>query len=299
MQPAGVLDSWRRTAQGGFLMIYTIDHLTRYVYTRPVFQEPHTLRLRPLSNGHQQLLDYKIEIFPVPAGQTETVDVEGNSEIRCWFNGLTPELSVRTRSRVSTKRSDPFDYLFLGQNTLPYSYAMDTAPSIEAYRGGDIDRTVREFALDVAHKAGNQTLAFLPALTTTVQQQCRQIYRAEGPPQPSALTLSSGEGSCRDTAVVFIEACRAVGLAARFVSGYYAGVPNDNGDLHAWAEVYIEGGGWRGFDPTAGLAVSDEHIVLAAAARSQDASPASGTFRGRAAVELITSIQIGPGQPDE
>jgi transglutaminase-like putative cysteine protease len=80
--------------------------------------------------------------------------------------------------------------------------------------------------------------------------------------------------------VLFVEACRAIGLAARFVSGYQEG-DTDSTDrhLHAWAEVYVPGGGWRGYDPTQGLAVADRHITLVASPLSRYAAPISGSFQ--------------------
>jgi transglutaminase-like putative cysteine protease len=102
-------------------------------------------------------------------------------------------------------------------------------------------------------------------------------------------------GSCRDLTVVFMEACRAVGLAARFVSGYEEGDSNIlERDLHAWAEVYVPGGGWRGFDPTHGLAVSDRHITLVASPYPAQTLPISGTTEegSRVGATLETEVRI-------
>jgi transglutaminase-like putative cysteine protease len=90
-----------------------------------------------------------------------------------------------------------------------------------------------------------------------------------------------------------MDACRSVGLAARFVSGYQQGAPDLEHDLHAWAEVYLPWAGWRGYDPTQGLAVADQHIALAASARPEQAAPIVGSFRGAAATATLTaSISI-------
>ena len=84
-------------------------------------------------------------------------------------------------------------------------------------------------------------------------------------------------GSCRDYAVLFMEVCRAMGIPARFVSGYQEGdTEQESRDLHAWAEVYLPGAGWRGYDPTLGLVVSDRHIPLAASAIPSYASAIEG-----------------------
>jgi transglutaminase-like putative cysteine protease len=78
-----------------------------------------------------------------------------------------------------------------------------------------------------------------------------------------------------------MDACRALGLGARFVSGYQEGDPDQpRRYLHAWAEVYLPGAGWRGYDPSHGLAVADRHVAVAAGMRSDLAAPISGIFRG-------------------
>jgi transglutaminase-like putative cysteine protease len=94
--------------------------------------------------------------------------------------------------------------------------------------------------------------------------------------------------------VLFSEVCRAVGLASRFVSGYYA-LPDDDGQrhLHAWSEVYVPGAGWRGFDPGLGLAVSDHHVAVAAGSLPWAAAPIVGSFRGNDAISsLDTELEI-------
>ena len=89
--------------------------------------------------------------------------------------------------------------------------------------------------------------------------------------------------------------CRSIGLAARFVSGYLYGNVLQENDLHAWAEVYLPGAGWRGFDPTEGQAVGNNHVYLAASGEPQSIAPLSGTFRGRARSLLTTEVVVGIG----
>ena len=84
-----------------------------------------------------------------------------------------------------------------------------------------------------------------------------------------------------------------MGIAARFVSGYEIGAAEaDGGDLHAWAEVYLQGGGWRGFDPSRGLAVADSHVAVAAASDPLLAAPVTGTYRGKAAANIDFKIAM-------
>jgi transglutaminase-like putative cysteine protease len=104
-----------------------------------------------------------------------------------------------------------------------------------------------------------------------------------------------GEGSCRDLTVLYLAIARSQGFAGRFVSGYHVSPGTDGAhDLHAWPEIYVPGGGWRGFDPTTGLAVADLHVGVAVGALPQQAAPVSGTYVGDATSELETYVEISP-----
>src|SRR5262249_17936328 len=105
------------------------------------------------------------------------------------------------------------------------------------------------------------------------------------------------QGACRDLAVLFIDACRCLGIAARFVSGYQEGYGSTaKQDLHAWAEVYLPGAGWRGYDPTHGLAVADRHGAVAAAPDPLNAAPVTATYRGdNVTSEMNTQVSVEAG----
>jgi transglutaminase-like putative cysteine protease len=108
------------------------------------------------------------------------------------------------------------------------------------------------------------------------------------------VTWQQKEGTCRDFAILFMEVCRLIGIAVRFVSGYQQGDSNSSDrHLHAWVEVYLPGAGWRGYDPTHGLAVADGHVALAASSLPRYAAPISGVFRpGSAQSTIEYSLQI-------
>ena len=104
--------------------------------------------------------------------------------------------------------------------------------------------------------------------------------REEPGVQSPATTLTSHAGSCRDFATLFIEACRSLGLAARFVSGYLYSpmLLQDQGTTHAWSEVYLPGAGWKGFDSTSGQVVGNQHIPVAVSRHPESVPPVSGSF---------------------
>jgi transglutaminase-like putative cysteine protease len=140
----------------------------------------------------------------------------------------------------------------------------------------------------IASQAQGETLRFLSLLTEQIYRDWDIDIREEGDPYPPEETFQTRRGACRDVAVMFVECCRLQGIAARFVSGYQEG-DQDAAErfMHAWAEVYVPGGGWRGYDPTHGLAVADRHIAVAAAADARFAAPIEGAVRGTGATSRI------------
>ena len=273
-------------------MLFEVSHATRYLYDGPVFLEPHLIRLKPFTATGQRLEQFSVEIQPAPAGTSEILDIEGNNATVCWFEGTSYELLIRTSASVAVSRSNPFEYLSFGETSLPYRYPQEVADAVRPYQASSADPEVQGLAQLIASRVGNEANAFLPALVAEIRSRCRLVIRPEGQPYPAGQTLALGEGSCRDLAVVFMDVCRNHGFAARFVSGYHAVLDADSQDLHAWGEVYLNGGGWRGFDPSTGLAVGNHHIGIATAAQPINASPVTGNFRGAARARLDTRVTI-------
>lgn len=264
-------------------MLFEVTHVTTYSYSQPVFLEPHTLRFHPRSDGQQQVNQFKLSVDPKPDAMTECLDCEGNVVTEVWFGNLTKAFEVTVDFSIETLRRDPFDYLLSPTaEKLPIQYPGEAIPSLVPYlERMSTDDSVAKFARFVTQEARGDTLPFLFALTQQIHEVCRTLTREEGDPFPPSVTLANREGSCRDLTVLFMEACRIQGIASRFVSGYQEGVSGlSERELHAWAEVYIPGGGWRAYDPTLGLAVSDRHIAVAASRTSHGAAPITGSFRG-------------------
>lgn len=126
-------------------------------------------------------------------------------------------------------------------------------------------------------------------MTDTLHRDFQQVVRLTGEPLPPGKTLRRKEGACRDLAVLFIDLCRSLGIAARFVSGYkYDPGAKDSFELHAWAEVFLPGAGWRGYDPSLGLAVADTHVALASGPGAAEAAAVTGTYRGSEVLSNLT-----------
>jgi len=263
-------------------MLFEIIHTTIYNYSAPITLGPHTIRLRPRCDGSQRLLDCQLHIEPQPVALADCLDAEGNVVTHAWFNGTTQTLRITAKFAVETLRSNPFDYILTPTARLPLRHERDLPQSLAPYRlEAGIASPVLALSDRLAAEAAAEPLAFVTVLNQYLQRTIEREIRAEGEPQAPSLTLAQGRGACRDLAVLFMAVCRAQGLAARFVSGYQKGDgQREQRYLHAWPEVYLPGGGWRGFDPTHGLAVADAHVAVAAARTAAGAMPIQGAFSG-------------------
>ena len=276
-------------------MRINLSHSTTYRYDAPVFLQPHLLRLRPRTNGAQRLLDFDLEVTPTPAGMTECLDQDGNLAVNAWFNEPTRELVVKSRCSVELLRENPFDYVLADESMrLPMRYIEPLCTALTPYRTDThVAESVKEYARAVASAADWNTSSFLLTLGLRIFQGHRQVVRPTGSPWPSHLTLSLMEGSCRDLAVLYCDACRVMGIAARFVSGYECVTSTEqDADMHAWAEVYLPGVGWRGYDPSRGLAVSNGHVAVSAGFDHDLASPVSGWYGGGSPSKMETSLRV-------
>jgi len=275
-------------------MRIAVVHSTLYRYSAPVYLEPHVIRLRPREDAVQRLASWTLDISPTPHGRSESLDQDGNVVVRAWFDGLAEELSLRSAFTLETFRENPFNYLLTAADIqLPMRYAPLLRASLEPCLRHDHSPKIRQFAESLAAECGWQTTAFLNALNQWLFSTTQQVVRELGPPHSAETTLADRKGSCRDLAVLFCAACRAVGLAARFISGYERDASlTENGDLHAWAEVYLEGAGWTGYDPSRSLAVAASHVAVAAASDPLLAAPVTGSYRGSATAKMEFSISM-------
>jgi len=263
-------------------MLFTIRHHTRYHYSHPVKLGPQQLRFHPRGDGAQRVINYQLNITPTPQGQNNHLELEGNHATQVWFEGQTDQFAIDVEMQVETLRHNPFDYILAPAATvLPIKHELDHVFARAYLERIDINDTVTAFAAELSLAVNRNTLSFLDQLNRQLFTDFNHVHRDSGAPQSPAHTLQSRSGACRDLAVLFVDCCRAEGIAARFASGYQKGdLQSERRHLHAWPEVYLPGGGWRGFDPTHGKPVADSHVTIAAAAHSRDTMPVTGSFIG-------------------
>ncbi|MFT3927723.1 MAG: transglutaminase family protein [Myxococcales bacterium] len=245
-------------------MLLRVAHQSLYRYDVPIRLADHVLRLTPRSGSHH-LVSHVIDVEPMPIARSEETDAEGNRLTRLQFLGETNHLRVDSRFELETFAPPPFG---------PVGRPLAAAP------GPWLHPEVRAFAERAAAEVAHEPVAFLDQLCSTLFSGMHRHVRSEGAARAAHETLAAGGGACRDLTVLFLESCRVFGLEGRFVSGYQAQADTPDGQrhLHAWAEVFVEGAGFRGWDPMHGVRVTDGHVALCAARTQAETMPIEGGF---------------------
>jgi transglutaminase-like putative cysteine protease len=262
-----------------------VSHLTRYEYDHEVGFSPHVLYLRPREFAQQRLLFHRLSVQP-EAKLSHVRDAYDNNFSWAHFWERSSCLNIRSEFEVEQNLTNPFDFILKPYaSTVPFGYEPVFAFALGPYLAPPFDDTqarLRAWLDEHFIDRPKDTVAYLTALNTLLYQSLRYARREERGIQPSTVTLDLGGGACRDYAVLLVELARTLGLAARFVSGYMFAPPDDNqrtlGAMHAWAEVYLPGGGWRGLDPTHGIWCDENFIPVAHAAQAEAVNPIQGTI---------------------
>ncbi len=287
-----------------------LQHRTHYGYDRPAALGPHTIRLRPATHAKAKIETYALHIEQ-PCGLRWQQDPAGNHVARVTFGGneRVRAFDVLVEMAIDIRPVNPFDFFIDTRcESMPFDYprelTRDLAPYLEttdpAYATGPL---FQSFLAGVPRPA--KTMDRMVALNQAVNRRLRYVIREESGVWTPEQTLAEGRASCRDSAVLLVAALRASGLAARFASGYLIqltdegmipdqprGVSRDVVDLHAWAEVYVPGGGWIGLDATSGLLCGEGHVPLACTAQPSAASPTDGTS-DVPATEVSFEMKVG------
>jgi len=270
-----------------------LQHRTTYRFDRPVNLSPHEIRLRPAPHCRAAVLGYSLNVAPDKCFLNWQQDPYGNWVARVVFPEPTDQLEIVVDLTADLTVINPFDFFVEPYaETYPFVYAPALAkeliPFLEtAPLGPRLGAWLAAFRTTLS--PAETTVDMLVRLNQRLQHEIRYLVRMEPGVQEPEHTLETACGSCRDSGWLLVQILRQLGLAARFASGYLvqlvadvkplegpAGTERDFTDLHAWAEVYLPGAGWIGFDPTSGLLAGEGHIPLACTADPGNAAPVVG-----------------------
>ena len=270
------------------MRLLTVRHVTTYSYSEPVHFGEHRMMFRPRASHDLRLLHAQLDIRPQPLELRWLHDVFDNSVAIATFDTAATELrfdSTVTLEHIETPRPDYM--LEAGARAFPFAYSDDERPYLTGalarnYPSDDLAAWTARFLAN----GESTTMGLLLAMTRGIKDECRYLRRVEKGVQSPSETLRRRSGSCRDFAVLMMEAARSLGLAARFVSGYIF-VPDTarnavdgGGNTHAWMQVYLPGAGWVDFDPTNDIVGNRNLIRVAVAWDQRNALPLWGTFVG-------------------
>lgn len=263
-----------------------IQHRTTYHYKQPVTFGPHLIMMRP-REGHDLHIESSIlDITPAHAIHWLR-DVNGNSIARVDFTEPADQLMIYSEIVLRHYDSNPLDFQ-LDESAVNYPFVYQPGSKNELSAFTHIiypkDTDTLTHWLTQFWKPGEtiETIALLQNLNTYIHDNFTYQRRDEPGVQTPAQTLEKKSGSCRDFATLFVESSRCWGLAARFVSGYMLCEATEAGgaSTHAWAEIYLPGAGWKGFDPTSGIVIGAQHVAVATSRDPEKAAPISGVFTG-------------------
>ena len=274
-----------------------ISHLTEYRFPEPVVLLPHRLLLRPRVNHNVRIESSTLDIFPGHAVQWKR-DVLDNSVAVVEVTQTSDLLKIASTVIIQHYDENPFNFR-MDDYALEYPFAytdsdrVELDPFLQPVYPNDRDLVVR-WLEDSGWRQPTPTFTLLDRINHGIASGFSYQIREEQGVQSPRETLSLRSGSCRDFATLFTEACRCLGLASRFVSGYlftWAG-DAENASTHAWAEVYLPGAGWKGFDPTSGEVTGDRHIAVAVARHPEAVPPVAGGFVGTAQQRPLLSVVL-------
>lgn len=283
--------------------VLNVHHTTTYRYRRAVELGEHRLMFRPRDTWDQKLLDTALEVTPEPGAVRWVLDVFGNCVTVVTFARRAQKLTFSTTIRLAHSPIPPFEFPIAEHaRQFPFSYDAEEMPdllrSIERQHP-DRDNVLYHWARQFVSPTGSTgTNDLLASITHAIHERFRYIARDEMGVQDPLTTLRLESGSCRDFAVLMMEAARCLGFAARFVSGYIhtssdaRGEYSGGGSTHAWVQIYIPGAGWMEFDPTNGIVGNRDLIRVAVARDPIQAVPVWGTFSGLAADSLGMSVDV-------
>jgi transglutaminase-like putative cysteine protease len=272
------------------MKLLTVRHATTYHYDAPVTFGPHRLMLRPRDSHDLRLVGAELALSP-PGKLRWLHDVFGNSVALVDFEAPAAELSIVSTLTIERYALARLDFPIAPEaESYPFMHSADDRSDLGRLRERhypDPRGLVEEWAKQFILETPANTFNLLATMNAAIRGSFGYHAREEEGTQTPVETLEKKSGTCRDYALLFIEAARALGFGARFVSGYLYDPALDGGEAvqgagatHAWAEIYLPGAGWVEFDPTNGLIAGENLIRVAVTRDPAQAVPIGGSFYG-------------------
>jgi transglutaminase-like putative cysteine protease len=283
--------------------IVSIHHRTTYRYRNRVGFGEHRMMLRPIEAFDQRLLSFDLDISPEPHVLHHLHDATSSCVGVARFERRAQKLVFESRARIDHVLHNPLalecdDAAIEGT---AFTYDDDVAPELvnsiqrRCADGGEVYDWARRFLRPVGR---TRLSAILSDMTHAIRADFDYRLRLSGAPQPPTETLERRSGSCRDFALLMMEAARSLGLGARFASGYLyssGGATTtraSKGHTHAWARIFLPDCGWTDFDPTNGLVGNEGLIRVAVSASPRTVLPLHGTWSGLASDYLGMDVEV-------
>jgi transglutaminase-like putative cysteine protease len=281
------------------MSILTVHHSTVYRYRDPVELGEHRMMFRPRESYDLRLIHTNLVITPEPAQLHWLHDPFDNSVAVATFQGSTSELRFESTVTLEHFETSLPEYSIEEYaRTYPFRYSDEDFPNLErALAHHDPSVSVSQWVLQFLDPSDTtSTMKILSAMTCGIRQEFRYTRRIEKGVQTPEETLRSRRGSCRDFAVLMMEAARSLGIAARFVSGYIF-VPNasglaGSGATHAWMQAYLPGAGWIDFCPTNSIIGNRNLIRVGVAWAPEHVLPLWGTYEGSPGSFLAMDVTV-------
>lgn len=281
---------------------FRIFHQTLYTYSAPVELKNHTLRLRPREGHELRIERSNLDILPVPQLRWQR-DAEDNSVATAVFASQSDQLTIKSEIIIQQYDQTPYDFVVEDYaGFYPFNYLASDIILLAPYRlSGPVPNNdlLSDWIKQIWTPGETiQTYTLLQRINQRIYQKLAYQMREEAGVQTAEESLTLASGSCRDSAYLFMEVTRRLGFAARFVSGYTYSPPfaGQMGSTHAWAEVFIPGAGWKGFDPSSGSIVGINHIAVAVARLPHMVPPVSGAFIGSATASMAVGVWVSEAQ---
>jgi transglutaminase-like putative cysteine protease len=285
------------------MTVFSVRHLTKYRYKQPVRLGEHRLLFRPRDSFDQRLLQSHLSISPQPVRLRWIHDVFGNCVALFDFDTSSTYLDIESLIRLDhTPEKAPDFEIDENAKLHPFDYDADQLPDLHACirrQCDDPDDSLQRWLLGFMEFGRKQpTGRLLMTLNEAIADGFSYVRRIAPGTQAPVETLKSRKGTCRDFALLMMEAARSMGFAARFVTGYIYVPDRDGpgwlggGSSHAWCQIYLPGSGWVEFDPTNGIVGNRDLIRVAVARNPEQAIPLSGTYWGDRDDELAMEVEV-------